>query len=157
MNSVQRCEDDLTHKLADIVKSNAAVRSVVDKGEPDHVIDHFVDLLQWHMATLIDNQLAFAPQATQRGGKPLKTLRQRLVGKEGRVRGNLMGKRVDFSARTVITADPNLSIDQVGVPRSIATNLTVPVRVTSFNVHQLRHLVQKGPFNHPGCAVRDQR
>ena len=71
------------------------------------------DQLQYHVATLIDNQLPGQPQATQRGGRPLKTVRERLVGKGGRIRGNLMGKRVDFSARTVITADPNLSIAEV--------------------------------------------
>ena len=90
-------------------------------------------------------------------GKPLKTLRQRLVGKAGRVRGNLMGKRVDFSARTVITADPILSIDQVGVPRSIAANLTVPERVTAFNRERMQRLVQNGAMTHPGAKfiVRD--
>lgn len=65
------------------------------------------------VAALFDNERAGQPQETQRSGKPLKTLRARLKGKEGRIRGNLMGKRVDFSARTVITADPNLGIDQV--------------------------------------------
>ena len=71
-------------------------------------------MLQYHVATLIDNQLPGQPQSRQRGGRPLKTIRERLVGKGGRIRGNLMGKRVDFSARTVITADPNLSIAEVG-------------------------------------------
>ena len=74
---------------------------------------------------MVDNQIAGQPQDSYRNGKPLKTIRQRLVGKEGRVRGNLMGKRVDYSGRTVITADPILSMQQVGVPRSIAANLTV--------------------------------
>lgn len=73
-------------------------------------------------------------QAMQKSGRPLKSLKQRLKGKEGRVRGNLMGKRVDFSARTVITPDPNLSIDQVGVPRSIAANMTFAEIVTPFNI-----------------------
>ena len=73
-------------------------------------------------------------QATQKSGRPLKSVKQRLKGKEGRVRGNLMGKRVDFSARTVITPDPNLRIDQVGVPRSIAQNMTFPEIVTPFNI-----------------------
>lgn len=69
----------------------------------------------------------------QKSGKPLKSIKARLKGKEGRIRGNLMGKRVDFSARTVITPDPNLRIDQVGVPRSIAQNMTFPEIVTPFN------------------------
>ena len=73
------------------------------------------------------------------------------MGKEGRIRGNLMGKRVDFSARTVITPDPNLSINQVGVPRSIARTLTVPERVTRFNMARLHQLVERGPKEHPGA------
>lgn len=72
-------------------------------------------------------------RAMQKSGKPLKSIKARLKGKEGRIRGNLMGKRVDFSARTVITPDPNLRIDQVGVPRSIAQNMTFPEIVTPFN------------------------
>src|SRR5690606_33310754 len=98
-----------------------------------------------------DNKIAYAPATRQRSGKPLKTLRERLVGKSGRVRGNLMGKRVDFSARTVITAEPNLSIDQVGVPLSIAMTLTVPERVTAFNKDRLMEYVRNGPDQHPGA------
>ncbi len=77
----------------------------------------------------------------QKSGRPLKSIKQRLKGKEGRVRGNLMGKRVDFSARTVITPDPNLQIDQVGVPRSIAANMTFPEIVTPFNIDRYCRVV----------------
>lgn len=150
MNASQRCEDDITHKLADIVKANAAVEHNALQNQI-HIVDEYVAVLQWHVATLVDNALPYAPRATQKSGKPLKTLRQRIVGKEGRVRGNLMGKRVDFTARTVITADPNLSIDQVGVPRSMALHLTVPERVTHFNKERLRKLVRNGPDVHPGA------
>ena len=76
----------------------------------------------------MDNDIAGIPQAMQKSGRPIKAIRARLKGKEGRLRGNLMGKRVDFSARTVITGDPNLQLDEVGVPRSIAMNLTFPER-----------------------------
>jgi len=157
MGGTQRCEDDLTHKLSDIVKANTAIIHGARNGDPEHLMEQYVQLLQYHCASFIDNQLAFQPQSQQKSGKPLKTLRQRLVGKEGRVRGNLMGKRVDFSARTVITADPNLSIDQVGVPRSIALNLTVPERVTHFNIERLKKLLEMGPYNHPGAKyiIRD--
>eukprot|EP00514_Thraustochytrium_sp_LLF1b_P002088 CAMPEP_0184516942 /NCGR_PEP_ID=MMETSP0198_2-20121128/5298_1 /TAXON_ID=1112570 /ORGANISM="Thraustochytrium sp., Strain LLF1b" /LENGTH=1771 /DNA_ID=CAMNT_0026907297 /DNA_START=225 /DNA_END=5540 /DNA_ORIENTATION=- len=157
MGGTQRCEDDLTHKLSDIVKANTAVSHAERNGDAEHVLEQYVALLQYHVATFVDNQLAYQPQAQQKSGKPLKTLRQRLVGKEGRVRGNLMGKRVDFSARTVITADPNLSIDQVGVPRSIALNLTVPERVTKFNMGRMKRLITNGPDTHPGARyiVRD--
>ena len=86
----------------------------------------------------------FFPQAMQKSGRPLKSVKQRLKSKEGRIRGNLMGKRVDFSARAVITPDPNLSIDQVGVPRTIAQNLTFPEIVTPFNIDRFVFLNDSG-------------
>lgn len=76
----------------------------------------------------MDNDIAGVPQSLQKSGRPVKAIRARLKGKEGRLRGNLMGKRVDFSARTVITGDPNLELDEVGVPKTIAMNLTFPER-----------------------------
>lgn len=93
----------------------------------------------------------------QKSGRPLKSVKQRLKGKEGRIRGNLMGKRVDFSARTVITPDPNLRIDQVGVPKTIAQNLTFPEIVTPFNIEKLYALVYRGHNQHPGAKyiIRD--
>ena len=101
--------------------------------------------------TFMDNTVAGMPRALTRSGRPLKSVSQRLKGKEGRIRGNLMGKRVDFSARTVITPDPNLAIDEVGVPRSIARNLTYPEIVTPFNIHKLQELVNNGPAELPGA------
>lgn len=92
----------------------------------------FLLLSQYHVATYMDNDIAGIPQAMQKSGRPVKAIRARLKGKEGRLRGNLMGKRVDFSARTVITGDPNLQLDQVGVPKSIAMTLTYPERGESF-------------------------
>ena len=74
------------------------------------------------------------PKSNQKSGRPIKSISERLKGKSGRIRGNLMGKRVDFSARTVITGDPNISIDELGVPWSIALNLTFPETVTPFNI-----------------------
>ncbi|ORY05979.1 beta and beta-prime subunits of DNA dependent RNA-polymerase [Basidiobolus meristosporus CBS 931.73] len=152
-----RGEDDLTHKLADILKANANVKRCEAEGAPVHVIDEFEQLLQFHVATYMDNDIVGQPQALQKSGKPLKSIRARLKGKEGRLRGNLMGKRVDFSARTVITGDPNLSIDEVGVPRSIARNLTVPEMVAPYNIEKLQELVRNGPNQHPGAKyiIRD--
>lgn len=96
-------------------------------------------------------------KAMQKSGRPLKSIKQRLKGKEGRIRGNLMGKRVDFSARTVITPDPNLRLDQVGVPRTVAQNLTFPEIVTPFNIEKLYSLVYRGHNQHPGAKyiIRD--
>jgi len=82
----------------------------------------------------MNNNVPDAPKQRHTGGRALKDIRSRLKGKEGRVRGNLMGKRVDFSARTVITPDPILQLDQLGVPELIAINLTVPEHVTRENM-----------------------
>ncbi|KMR03013.1 dna-directed rna polymerase ii subunit rpb1 [Lasius niger] len=132
--------DDLTHKLADIIKSNNELLRNEQSGAAAHVILENIKMLQFHVATLVDNDMPGMPRAMQKSGKPLKAIKARLKGKEGRIRGNLMGKRVDFSARTVITPDPNLRIDQVGVPRSIAQNLTFPEIVTPFNIDKMQVL-----------------
>ncbi|CAI4228736.1 unnamed protein product [Auanema sp. JU1783] len=146
-----RNQDDLTHKLSDIIKTNIQLRKNEANGAAAHVIADDVKLLQYHVATLVDNCIPGLPTATQKGGRPLKSIKQRLKGKEGRIRGNLMGKRVDFSARTVITADPNLPIDTVGVPRTIAQNLTFPEIVTPFNIDKLQELVNRGDTQYPGA------
>ena len=148
----RRAEDDLTHLLTTIVKDNITLENKIQNGEPPHIIEQFELLLQHRVTAFFDNERPDMPREAQRSGRPLKTLKQRLKGKEGRLRGNLMGKRVDFSARTVITADPNLSIDQVGVPRSIALRLTVPVTVTPFNIREMRELVARGPYEWPGAC-----
>ncbi|KAF2006667.1 beta and beta-prime subunits of DNA dependent RNA-polymerase [Amniculicola lignicola CBS 123094] len=146
-----RGEDDLTYKLGDIIRANSRLIQCMAESSPQHVITEYEGLLQYHVATYMDNDANGIPQAMQKSGRPLKTIRGRLKGKEGRLRGNLMGKRVDFSARTVITGDPNLSLDQVGVPRSIARTLTYPEVVTKFNISKLTSLVRNGPNTHPGA------
>lgn len=107
-----------------------------EHGAPPHILNEIKTALQFHLCTYFDNEIPGQPQSITKTGRPLKSIRQRLKGKEGRIRGNLMGKRVDFSARTVITPDPNISIDQVGVPLSIARNLTIPETVTPFNIER---------------------
>jgi len=146
-----RNEDDLTYKLGDIIRANGNVRQAIAEGSPNHIITDFENLLQYHVATYMDNDIAGQPQALQKSGRPVKAIRARLKGKEGRLRGNLMGKRVDFSARTVITGDANISLDEVGVPRSIARTLTYPETVTPYNIGKLTQLVQNGPNEHPGA------
>ncbi|KAK0506634.1 DNA-directed RNA polymerase II, subunit 1 [Armillaria luteobubalina] len=152
-----RSEDDLTFKLGEIIKASANVRRCEQEGAPAHVTNEFEMLLQYHVATYMDNDIAGVPQSLQKSGRPVKAIRARLKGKEGRLRGNLMGKRVDFSARTVITGDPNLELDEVGVPKTIAMNLTFPERVTPYNIAYLQELVRNGPRNYPGAryVVRD--
>jgi DNA-directed RNA polymerase II subunit RPB1 len=152
-----RSEDDLTHKLSMIIKDNNNLKQKIEKGAKDQ-IDMLTMLLQYDVATLIDNTIPGIPQAQQRTGRPIRSLTERLKGKEGRIRGNLMGKRVDFSARSVITPDPNISIDELGVPIKIAMNLTTPEIVHVFNKDEMYKLVRNGPDVYPGAKfVRKTR
>ncbi len=141
----ERSEDDLTHKLVDIIRISQRLRESRDNGSPQLIIEDLWDLLQFHVTTYFDNQTAGIPPARHRSGRALKTLVQRLKGKEGRFRSNLSGKRVNFSARTVISPEPFLSVNEVGVPESAARELTVPVTVNQFNVETARELVKRGP------------
>lgn len=152
-----RAEDDLTFQLSQVIKANTSLRKFEEEGAPAHIIQEFETLLQYQIATYMDNDLPGQPQAMQKSGRPIKSIRARLKGKEGRLRGNLMGKRVDFSARTVITGDPNIALDEVGVPKTIAKNLTYPERVTPYNIEYLQMLVRNGPNEYPGAryVVRD--
>ncbi|MFB6088318.1 MAG: DNA-directed RNA polymerase subunit A' [Candidatus Aenigmatarchaeota archaeon] len=145
LESGERSEDDLTHKLVDIIRINQRLSDNVDIGAPDFIIEDLWELLQYHVSTFFDNSLSGVPQARHRSGRPLRTLTQRLKGKEGRFRGNLSGKRVDFSSRTVISPDSHLSINEVGVPIKVAKELTVPVRANDRNISNLRSIVKKGP------------
>ena len=145
-----RSEDDLTHKMVDIIRVNQRLKESKEAGTPPLIVQDLVDLLQYHSTTYFDNEVSGIPQAHHRSGRPLKTLTQRLKGKEGRFRGSLSGKRVDFSSRTVISPDPNLDLSEVGVPESVAKKLTIPEIVTEWNIEKLKRLVTNGPENFPG-------
>ena len=145
-----RSEDDLTHKMVDIIRVNQRLKESKEAGTPPLIVQDLVDLLQYHATTYFDNEVSGIPQAHHRSGRPLKTLTQRLKGKEGRFRGSLSGKRVDFSSRTVISPDPNLDLAEVGVPQSVAMKLTIPEIVTDWNIEKLKKLVLNGPDNFPG-------
>src|SRR2546428_2115108 len=146
-----RSEDDLTHKLVDIIRVNQRLKESKEAGTPPLIVQDLVDLLQYHVTTYFDNEVSGIPQAHHRSGRPLKTLTQRLKGKEGRFRGSLSGKRVDFSSRTVISPDPNLDISEVGVPEAVAIKLTIPEVVTEWNIERLKKLVINGPTKYPGA------
>ncbi len=146
----ERSEDDLTHKLVDIIRINNRLEENIEGGAPNLIIEDLWNLLQYHVNTYFDNEAPGIPPAKHRSGRPLKTLAQRLKGKEGRFRYNLAGKRVNFSARTVISPDPCLSINEVGVPEVIAKELTVPEKVTKFNIERIKKLLKNGPNKHPG-------
>ena len=107
----QRSEDDLTHIITNIIKANNTLKEKIQQNSNSVIIDDWSTVLQYYVATLIDNKIPGVASVAQRSGRPLKSLKERLNGKAGRVRGNLMGKRVDFSARSVITPDPNIEYE----------------------------------------------
>jgi DNA-directed RNA polymerase subunit A' len=147
----ERSEDDLTHKLVDILRINQRLKENMEAGAPQLIVEDLWELLQYHVTTYFDNEASGVPPARHRSGRPLKTLAQRLKGKEGRFRSNLSGKRVNFSARTVISPDPNISINEVGVPEMIAKEVTVPIYVTEWNKEDLKKYILNGPNKHPGA------
>jgi DNA-directed RNA polymerase subunit A' len=151
LDSGIRSEDDLTHKLVDVIRINQRLRENIDAGAPQLIVEDLWELLQYHITTYFNNEVSGIPPARHRSGRALRTLTQRLKGKEGRFRSNLSGKRVDFSARTVISPNPHISINQVGVPTKIAKILTVPTYVTEFNIEDMKQIVLNGPKNHPGA------
>jgi DNA-directed RNA polymerase subunit A' len=151
LDNGQRSEDDLTHKLVDIIRINQRFMENREAGAPQLIIEDLWELLQYHVTTFMDNEISGTPPARHRSGRPLKTLSQRLKGKEGRFRGSLSGKRVNFSARTVISPDPTLSLNEVGVPDRVATEMTQTMNVTERNLADARRYVSNGPEAHPGA------
>jgi len=151
LDNGQRSEDDLTHKLVDIIRINQRFMENREAGAPQLIIEDLWELLQYHVTTFMDNEISGTPPARHRSGRPLKTLSQRLKGKEGRFRGSLSGKRVNFSARTVISPDPTLSLNEVGVPDRVASEMTQTMNVTERNLQEARRYVSNGPEAHPGA------
>ncbi len=151
LDNGQRSEDDLTHKLVDIIRINQRFMENREAGAPQLIIEDLWELLQYHVTTFMDNEISGTPPARHRSGRPLKTLSQRLKGKEGRFRGSLSGKRVNFSARTVISPDPTLSLNEVGVPERVATEMTQTMNVNERNIDKARRYVSNGPEGHPGA------
>ena len=107
-------------------------------------------MLQFHITTFFDNTVARIPPARHRSGQPLKTITERIKGKEGRIRKNLAGKRVNYSGRTVISPDPSIDINEVGIPYEIAKIVTMAEMVNDLNLDRLKSLVRKGE-KYPGA------
>ncbi len=150
LESGERSEDDLTHKLSDIIRANQRLWENLNAGAPEVIIEDLWDLLQFHITTFFDNTVARIPPARHRSGQPLKTITERIKGKEGRIRKNLAGKRVNYSARTVVSPDPYIKINEVGVPYEIAKVVTVAETVNDINIDYMKKLVEKGE-EYPGA------
>jgi DNA-directed RNA polymerase III subunit RPC1 len=143
-------EDDLTVKLGDIIQLNSAVNRSREDGESASQFVSTLDALQSEMGMYVNADLPGYPKPDK--FVRMRSLVQRLKGKQGRFRGNLSGKRVDFSGRTVISPDPNLPIDRVGVPMWMAMRLTFPEKVNEYNLSRMRQLVRNGPDKYPGAV-----
>jgi DNA-directed RNA polymerase III subunit RPC1 len=145
-------EDDVTNKLGDIVQMNDLLQATLMKGQPLNKVMELWEFLQIQIAMYIDGNLpGLGQEANSFGSKSLRGFMQRLKGKQGRFRGNLSGKRVDFSGRTVISPDPNLGIDEVAVPSRVAVHMTYPEKVTRYNIEKLKVRVKNGDKIHPGA------
>jgi DNA-directed RNA polymerase II subunit RPB1 len=146
--------DDLTLKLADIIKSNLRIIKNKENHSDNNTRFHgdYAHLLQYHVATYMENEALGMVKAEQKG-RAIKSAASRLKGKFGRIRGNLMGKRGDFTARTVITADPSVDHREMRVPVAIAQDLTFPETVTPDNYERLTALVSRGADNYPGANI----
>ena len=153
----QRSEDDISHIIVNIIKANKTLDEKIKQNATAKVLDDWHTVLQYYCATMIDNRIPGVASVAQRSGRALKSVKDRLVGKGGRVRGNLMGKRVDFSARSVITPDPNIKIEELGVPMKIAENITVPEVVNSRNKLFLTKLMINGPDKYPGSKILEKK
>lgn len=144
-------EDHLTIKIADILKANKRVEKYNEMTTDNKFHQNNIGYLLYHLATYYDNESLKLPQSEQKGGMATKSISHRLKGKEGRLRSSLMAKRTDFNARSVITPDPTLSINQLGVPLDIAMNLTIPEIVTPKNIERLTKLIRNGKHKYPGA------
>jgi DNA-directed RNA polymerase subunit A' len=154
LESGERSEDDLTHKLSDIIRANQRLWENLNAGAPEVIIEDLWDLLQYHITTFFDNSIAKIPPARHRSGQPLKTITERIKGKEGRIRHNLAGKRVNFSSRTVISPDLRMKINEVGIPKEIAEILTVNEKVTSINLEKLKSIIKNEHYPTANYVIR---
>ena len=150
----ERSEDDLTHKLSDIIRANQRLWENLNAGAPEVIIEDLWDLLQYHVTTFFNNNISGIPPARHRSGQPLKTIEERIKGKEGRIRHNLTGKRVNFSSRSVVGPDPFLNINELGVPYEVATIITVQEMVNSLNIEHLKKLIMNDEYPSANYILR---
>ena len=116
---------DLNDLYRRVITRNNRLRKLLDLGTPNIIVQNEKRMLQESVDALIDNGRRSKP-ITGAGGRALKSLSHSLKGKQGRFRQNLLGKRVDFSGRSVIAVGPDLKMYQCGIPREMAVNLFKP-------------------------------
>ncbi|CAL9754379.1 unnamed protein product [Musa acuminata subsp. burmannicoides] len=138
-------EDSITTILKNIINTNSILREDLEGAAPPFKCLDCWAHLQIQVVEYINSEAPSVPDSKHRG------LIQRLKGKQGRFRGNLSGKRVEFTGRTVISPDPNLKITEVAIPVLMAKKLTYPERVSAYNIEKLRQRICNGPDKYPGA------
>ncbi len=141
LENVVTAENDLTHMLLNIIRINNRLHENMNAGAPQIIIEDLWDLLQYNVTTYFDNNTAGVPPAKHRSGRALNTLAQRLKGKKGRFRYNLIGKRVNSAARSTISPSTDIAIDELGVPQEVADTLTVSERITLWNMSKIKEYI----------------
>lgn len=159
----QRGEDDLTVRLGEIVKMNNVLRKSFDNNDSSETTKNgMIDMLQFYISAMILGTTKkiggfSGKSASSKTGKQLKSLHERISSKSGRFRKHIMGKRVDFSARSVITPDPNLDLDQLGVPIDVAKILTFPEIVNDLNKETMYRYIANAKLGKYPMAIMHQR
>jgi DNA-directed RNA polymerase II subunit RPB1 len=123
----------ITFGYINILRKNTEIRMLVDT-VPDCIIDEQLGTLYM----LINMQFDNSKVDSSKNSLNISSTRTRIDGKEGYLRKNIMGKRCDFSARMVLSGDPNLGFNEVGLPTSIAEDLTIPLTITTYNIEQVK-------------------
>ena len=133
--------DHLTYMYIQIIKDNKQLEADRDEKSRQDTLGR----LYFHVSHFIDNT-----DGAWSGGRQgeYKSIKQRIQGKEEAIRGLLMGKRVDYAARTVISPDPSLRFGQIRVPKVMAPTLRVPVVITSYNKQEMQDLLRAGQISY---------
>lgn len=149
-------EGPRTAALAAVMKQSVVVQDLIDQllKEKDEIeAEKLQPKLQsnWRSLQIAVNSL-YDNELDKYGKNKYPGLKQLIDKKEGLFRKNMMGKRVNFAARSVISPDPNILVDQIGVPLVFAKKLTYPQPVTPWNIQQMREAILNGPHNYPGAT-----
>ena len=145
------CDDDITIQYIEIIKANNHLSELIEESKESQreIVEtkkqKLISTIKFRILTTFNNSAGKAKHTTN--GRPIKGIKERLTGKDGQLRNNLLGKRSNQTGRTVIGPDPTLKMGQLAVPELMAKNLTVPEKVTVFNKTKLQKLVNSGEVN----------
>lgn len=148
--------DDLTRKMSSIILLNQTISKHLQTGDFDLITEEVYFLMCYEIFTYMDNKLTNIPVSSISGGKPVKSLLERLESKEGLPRANLRGKRTNYAARCVLTPDSALNLSEVGISKLLAQSLTKPVMVTKHNIEQVKKWISSTEYvsaNYYDCVM----